>query len=90
MRMFGQRQSEDGLSRGQLAAGWKGGIRDVVILLTGPSATGGAEEAAMMMYMYGWADTTWTNSLRQVRKWIRFCEEEGRDALPGTEGDVLA
>lgn len=49
----------------------------------------GAEEGAMMMYQYRWADKTWRKRLGQVRKWLRFCKEEGKEFLSPTEGDVL-
>lgn len=71
-----------------MAAGWKGGIREAVISLTGLSETNGTEEVAMLISEYGWEETTWTNRLRQVRKSLRCFEEEGREALSATEGDV--
>jgi len=32
----------------------------------------------------------WKNLVSQLRKWLVFCDEEGRSYLPGEEGDVLA
>lgn len=63
----------DGLRSDQLTAVLNGGIRKVVISMTGPSATGVEEEAYMLIYEYGWADTTWRNRIIQVRKWLNFC-----------------
>lgn len=39
---------------------------------------------------YGYSENTWTNRVSQIRKWLAFCDEEGRVSLPATEGDVLA
>lgn len=61
-----------------------------VLALTGPSVTGGAEEAADLLAERGWSKRTWSNQVSQVRKWLTFCEEEGRNPLPADEGDVLA
>lgn len=43
-----------------------------------------------MLAEFGWAESTWANRLAQVRKWLTFCDEDGRDPLPAEEGDVLA
>lgn len=51
---------------------------------------GGAEAAADMLAEYGWSERTWKNRSSQLRKWIAFCDDEGRKALPAEEGDVLA
>lgn len=52
--------------------------------------TGGSEEAVRILAEFGWAETTWSTRGSQVAKWLRFCDEDMRPALPATEGDVLA
>ena len=52
--------------------------------------TGGSAEVARLISSYGWADTTWRNRSSQLRKWLRFCDEDDRCPLPATDGDVLA
>lgn len=52
--------------------------------------TGGGEAAADLLAEHAWADTTWRNRVSQLRRWLYFCEEEDRVALPADEGDVLA
>lgn len=86
-RKFDQQEISDGLSGDQLATGWRGGIRDTVISLNGPSATGREKEAAMIMSAYGWAYTTWRKRTSHLRKLLRFCEDEEREALPATKGE---
>lgn len=80
-----------GNSGNLLRTGWQDGIRAAVLARAGfETATGGAEAAADILAEFGWAERTWTNRLAQVRKWLSFCEEDGRQALPAEEGDVLA
>lgn len=67
------------------------GIRQAVLNLAGYSTnTGGAEEAARLLAEFGWAESTWSTRASQIATWMRFCDEDMRDALPATEGDVLA
>lgn len=67
------------------------GIRSAVLGRTGFSTnTGGGEEAALLLSELTWAESTWTARATQVARWLRFCDEDMRDALPAGEGDVLA
>lgn len=43
-----------------------------------------------MLAEYSWTESTRKNLVSQLRKWLMFCEDEGRSALPASEGDVLA
>lgn len=43
-----------------------------------------------MLAAYKWADTTRRNGASQTFRWLCFCEEEQRDAMPAAEGDALA
>lgn len=70
---------------------WEAGIRSAVLSRTGMDGrTGAAETAADLLVGYGWKAGTWANKSSQVNKWLLFCDEDGRDPLPATEGDVLA
>lgn len=70
---------------------WEVGIKATVLSKTGTgTATGGAEAAAELLAYYGWSDGTWRNRLSQLRRWMVFCDEDGRCPRPATEGDVLA
>ena len=70
---------------------WQSGIRIDVLSQAGfRSNTGGAEEAARLLSEFGWSSSTWSTRASQVAKWLHFCDEDMRCALPGTEGDVLA
>ena len=52
--------------------------------------TPGGAAAADLLLAYGSAESTWKNRICQLRKWLLFCDEEGRLPLPATEGDILA
>lgn len=54
------------------------------------SATGGGEAAASLLSAHIRSDSTWRNRSSQIRKWLTFCDEDNRSALPAAEGDVLA
>lgn len=54
------------------------------------SPTGGAQEAARLLSDHGWAASTWRNRSSQLKRWLAFCDEDGRDPIPATEGDVMA
>lgn len=58
--------------------------------MTGSSVTGGGEAAAQLLMSYGYSQSTWSNRVSPLRKWLAFCDEEGRVPLPANEGDVLA
>lgn len=79
--------------RDELKKMWLEGLRGVVASKTGETVGGrvtdcGAE-AASLLADYGWSSGTWGNRTSQLRKWLKFCDEEGRDPLPSQEGDVL-
>ena len=52
--------------------------------------TGNAEVAAELLVAHGGKSQTWANRSSQIKKWMVFCDEDGRDPLPATEGNVLA
>lgn len=56
--------------------------------LTG--ATGGGVAAADLLAQDQWAESTWRNRASQLRRWLAFCDDDERVALPAEEGDVLA
>lgn len=58
--------------------------------LHGTSGVGSGEEAARLLSEFGWTAGTWKNRTSQLRKWLAFCDEEGRQSLPAEEGDVVA
>lgn len=89
-----EREVGDVVGRDQLRRDWVEGIRTVVLSraaekLSCGTGSGAAEEAASMMAEYGWTDGTWNNRVSQLRKWLLFCDEEGRDSLPAGEGAPL-
>ena len=68
---------------------WKQGMMSVVLELTGIERIGdsrGGVAAENLLADYGWKDSTWRNRVSQLRKWLLFCDEEGRNALPAGEG----
>lgn len=68
-----------------------GGIEETVLRLEGTdTATGGSEDAARLLERHVCADTTFINRTSQVLRWIQFFDEDMRQPLPATEGDVLA
>ena len=52
--------------------------------------TESAEGAAELLLAHRWKPHTWANRSRQIKKWLVFRAEDGRDPLPAGEGDVLA
>lgn len=50
---------------------------------------GGAESAVLLSEL-GWTESTWKNRTSQIRKWLTFCYEEGRQEILAEEGDVLS
>lgn len=81
--------------RDRLRAEWATGLKMMVLSkaeegYSGGMRTKGAERAASMLADYGWADRTWENRVSQLRKWVTFCDDEGRQMLPASEGDVLS
>lgn len=75
--------------RDRVEAEWAEGLRAAVLAKAG-WREGGAVEAANLIVDFGWKSGTWKNRTSQIRKWLMFCDEEGRDSLPAGEGDVIA
>ena len=75
----------------QLKRHWQSGIRQAVLSQAAVTTnTGGSEEATRLLVEFGWGKYTWSTRASQVAKWMRFCDEDMRSALPAAEGDVLA
>lgn len=43
-----------------------------------------------MLSELGWVETIWSSRELQLSKWLHFCDEDLRSALPASTGDVLA
>ena len=70
---------------------WQEGIRDAVLSKGGDDdATGGVQAAADLLADFRLTAGTWLNRSSQIRKWFGFCEDDGRNKLGASKGDVLA
>jgi hypothetical protein len=77
-------------SRDGSAAKWQASIRETLLTLAGPSASGGAAAAAELLARHCWSANAWATRSSQWRKIESFCEEDNRTSLPATERDIVA
>lgn len=81
---------QSGGSQAALAERWRAGIWALVLSKKGSGGTGIGEEAAELLAVHKWAESTWKTRFSQIFRWLCFCEEKQRDLLPPEEGDVVA
>lgn len=68
---------------------WKVGILTAVLSRTGEGPTGISQAAVDFLVSHGWEAETSVTRSTQLKKWLVFCDAEGRTPLPASEGDVL-